>query len=77
MGVIITFEVEEIPDEDHLYLRVHKNKLLEDKKTIPTTAFNQVGDSLSTLWSRYVKTADEARKKHIIVLPRIIQLLVL
>jgi hypothetical protein len=45
------FEVEEIPDEDLLYMRVHKN-WIRDGELNPGTFRNNEG-GMSTAWSKY------------------------
>ncbi|MEX2411974.1 MAG: hypothetical protein WD607_11535 [Candidatus Paceibacterota bacterium] len=45
------FEVEEIPDEDSLYMRVHKN-WIRDGELNPGTFRNNEG-GMSTDWSKY------------------------
>src|ERR1051326_2212343 len=50
---------EEIPNEDTLYLRVHKNYVQSDE--LQPAVFRDHGDGMSTHWSRYCLSAMEAR----------------
>lgn len=47
--------VEEIPDEDALYYRVHKT-VVENGKPTPG-AFRDIGDAMSVDWSKYTDPA--------------------
>ena len=66
MGDFITFKIEKIPDEDHLYLRVHKNNNHSATETyVPAEIFKPQGDSMSTEWNKYsnpLQALNNARK---------------
>ncbi len=66
MGDFIT-EIEEIPDIDHLFLRVHnKNNNHSATETyVPAEVFRAQGASMSTEWDKYstpMKALNNARK---------------
>lgn len=52
--------VEDIPDEDSLYMRVHQANIRADG-SFRTNAWNNHGDGMSTNWSRY-STPEDTRK---------------
>lgn len=54
------WDVENIPDEDLLFYRVHKS-LIRDGEPIPG-AFRDQGDAMSTDWSKY-STAIESQRR--------------
>ena len=54
------FSVEEIPNEDHIYYRIHRN-LIKDQEVIPY-AFRNVVSGMSTDWSKY-STPEESRNR--------------
>ncbi len=56
--VSVTSYVENIPDDDVLYYRVHVNNT-ENGMPVPG-AFRDIGDSMSTDWSKY-STASESQ----------------
>lgn len=45
------YKIEEIPDTDKLFYRIHPNWVV-DGEIIPG-AFREVGDGMSTAWSKY------------------------
>lgn len=45
------YPVENIPDGDRLFYRIHPN-LVDEGKIIPG-AFKEIGDGMSTAWSKY------------------------
>ena len=47
-----SWEPEEIPDEDELYMRIYKDFFLPDG-TVAPGAFRDQGGGMSTNWSRY------------------------
>ncbi|TGM04878.1 hypothetical protein EHQ76_07495 [Leptospira barantonii] len=51
------FEKEEIPDEDYIFYRVHKN-LTDNKNEILPNVFRDKGTSMSTDWERYSSAQD-------------------
>ena len=51
--------VEIIPDEDHLFMRAHRN-FIRDRQLIPGV-FRDQGDGMSTNWKKYCATPEEAR----------------
>lgn len=55
-----TWEVENIPDPDRLFLRVHKN-WIEDDALLPGF-FRDHGDGMSADWERYA-TPEETRAR--------------
>jgi hypothetical protein len=50
---------EAIPDEDTLYLRVHRNYFLDGE--LQPGVFRDHGDGMSTHWSKYCTSASAAR----------------
>ena len=71
-----TYTVEEIPDEDSFYYRIHKTKIDFDepdpKKKIKLLAFdpqskikNEISTEMSTDWSRYSSTIDSQNRARI------------
>jgi hypothetical protein len=57
----VPWESEEIPDEDLLYMRVHRAQLDSDGKPIPG-AFRNHGRAMSTNWSKY-SSPEETRQR--------------
>jgi hypothetical protein len=57
----VPFDIEEIPDPDFLYYRIHKNNVV-DGKIIPGVFKAKGGVGMSTDWSKY-STAEEALKR--------------
>ncbi len=55
---VVCWDVEEVPSSDVLYYRVHVNNI-DNGKPIPG-AFRDIGDSMSTDWSKY-STASESQ----------------
>ncbi len=62
-------KIERIPDEDDLYMRVHKNLLLSNtlnkchlENDIPPNVFIPRGSGLSTDWSKY-STPNETKQR--------------
>ena len=57
---IEAWESEQIPDEDSLYMRVHRNDLDADGNPIPGAFRNRPkgGNSMSTDWERYTTALD-------------------
>jgi hypothetical protein len=53
--------VEEIPNEDFLFLRVHKN-LLNFGESVPKGVFRDQGDGMSTDWDKY-STAEQTQQR--------------
>lgn len=55
--------VEEIPDEHHLYMRVHRTQLDPDGEPFPHAFKNQptVEDGMSTDWDKYATPVDTQR----------------
>ncbi len=51
-AIEILWESEEIPDKDHLYMRVHRQYLSEDGNPEPS-AFRDQGSGMSTDWDKY------------------------
>jgi hypothetical protein len=56
----VAFPVEQVPDEAHLFYRVHKNDTA-DGEPIPG-AFRDVGSAMSTDWEKY-STPSESRNR--------------
>jgi hypothetical protein len=48
--------VEDIPDSDTLFLRVHRQHIREDRSVRPA-AFQDRGDGMSTDWSKYASAS--------------------
>ncbi len=60
VGEVLTgWPKEHIPDEDTLYMRIHRTWFDEDNKIIPK-AFQNHGGGMSTNWSKY-STAEQTR----------------
>ena len=51
-GEVIDWPAEQIPDQDRLFMRVHKNWRKADG-TIATAAFKNHGEGMSTDWQKY------------------------
>lgn len=59
------WQVEDIPGDDNLFYRVHRNSLMEDGSPMPGAFRNtpdKVTDGMSTDWDKY-STADETRNR--------------
>jgi hypothetical protein len=54
------FPKEHIPDEDYLYLRVHRNH--QENGELNPSAIRDHGNGMSTCWEKY-STAEEARQR--------------
>ncbi len=54
-------KVEEIPDSDLIYLRVHKEQIDDDGAPIPR-AFEEHGEGMSTNWARFA-TPESTRQE--------------
>ena len=52
---------EDIPDQDLLYMRVHRNNIQNGALT--AGAFRRHGDGLSTDWARYCDGPDDTRQR--------------
>jgi|SRR5215213_526018 len=54
------FEIEEIPNEDFLFMRVHKTNIDEDGEPHPRAFKNQPTDNhgMSVDWSKYAQAID-------------------
>ncbi len=54
------FEIEKIPDEDFLFMRVHKTNMDEDGEPHPRAFKNQPSDNdgMSVDWSKYAQATD-------------------
>jgi hypothetical protein len=59
-GVGITWSKEEIPPDARLYMRVHKNMVLQGK--VLPGAFRNQGAGMSTDWEKY-STPEETRQR--------------
>jgi len=49
-------EIEDIPDSDNLYYRVHKNDIREEE--VLPGAFKERGEGMSTNWDKYSSPED-------------------
>lgn len=52
---------EEIPDQDLLYTRVHRNNMVDGELT--AAAFKIHGDGLSTDWAKHCFSVDDTRRR--------------
>ena len=50
---VTKWPIEDIPDEDDLYYRIHKEFFEEDTIIIPSASFRPQGNSMSTDWNKY------------------------
>lgn len=57
----MAWPIEEIPDDDSLYMRIHKNNIGEDGQPNPG-AFRDHEGGMSTNWSKY-STAEDTRNQ--------------
>lgn len=50
---VTKWPIEDIPAEDDLYYRIHKEYFEEDATIIPSASFRPQGNSMSTDWNKY------------------------
>lgn len=53
--------IEEIPDQDTLYYRIHQSYVI--KSNLKPSAFGEIGDGMSTDWAKYSSTPLDARNR--------------
>jgi len=58
------FEVEQIPDTDKLFYRVHRSYFVEGE--LVPGVFRQIGNGMSTDWSKYSTPQESLRRSRIL-----------
>ena len=59
---VTRWPIEDIPDEDDLYYRIHKSFFEDDTTVIPSSSFRPQGKTLSTDWNKY-STPERLQKR--------------